>query len=66
MDGCIQVFDSTGDAYHRAFPKYFFCAVCDFEEGSLVLLSEKLWASEVIRRVRPVLEGLGVEVQLPS
>jgi hypothetical protein len=54
------------DAYHAAFPKYFFCAVCSFEDGSLVLLSEKLWASEVIRRVRPVLEGLDVEVRLPS
>ena len=54
------------DAYHKAFPKYFFCAVCAFEDGSLVLLSEKLWASEVIRRVRPALEGQGVEVQLPS
>lgn len=54
------------DAYHTAFPKYFFCAVCNFEEGSLVLLSEKLWASEVIRRVRPVLKGLDVEVQLPA
>ena len=54
------------DAYHRAFPNYFFCAVCAFEDGSLVLLSEKLWAGEVIRRVRPVLEGLDVEVQLPN
>ncbi|MGH9747408.1 MAG: hypothetical protein ACRD59_15030 [Candidatus Acidiferrales bacterium] len=54
------------DAYHSAFARYFFCAVCDFEAGSLVLLSEKLWASEVIRRVRPVLEGLEVEVRLPS
>jgi hypothetical protein len=54
------------DAYHNAFTTYFFCAVCDFEEGSLVLLSEKLWASEVIRRVRPVLEGLDVEVRLPA
>jgi hypothetical protein len=54
------------DAYHKSFPKYFFCAVCAFEDGSLVLLSEKLWASEVIRRVRPALEGQGVEVQLPS
>ena len=53
------------DAYHTAFAKYFFCAVCNFEDGSLVLLSEKLWASEVIRRVRPVLEGLDVEVRLP-
>jgi hypothetical protein len=54
------------DAYHNAFARYFFCAVCDFEEGSLVLLSEKLWASEVIRRVRPVLEGLDVEIRLPA
>jgi hypothetical protein len=54
------------DAYHRTFTKYFFCAVCNFEDGSLVLLSEKLWATEVIRRVRPALDGLDVEVQLPS
>lgn len=54
------------DAYHTTFPKYFFCAVCNFEDGSLVLLSEKLWASEVIRRVRPVLEGLEVDVRLPA
>jgi hypothetical protein len=54
------------DAYHKAFANYFFCAVCDFEDGSLVLLSEKLWASEVIRRVRPVLQGIDVEVRLPT
>jgi hypothetical protein len=54
------------DAYHKAFPNYFFCAVCGFEDGSLVILSEKLWASEVIRRVRPALHGLEVQIQLPS
>jgi hypothetical protein len=54
------------DAYHSAFPKYFFCAICGIEDGSVVLLSEKLWASEVIRRVRPVLEGLDVDVRLPA
>jgi len=54
------------DAYHAAFPKYFFCAICGFEDGSLVLLSEKLWASEVIRRVRPAVQGLDVEVRLPA
>lgn len=54
------------DAYHQVFRNYYFCAVCNFEDGSLVLLSQKLWASEVIRRVRPVLEGLKVEVRLPS
>lgn len=54
------------DAYHAAFPKYAFCAVCGFEDGSLVLLSGNLWAGEVIRRVRPALEGLEVEVRLAA
>jgi hypothetical protein len=54
------------DSYHKAFPNYYFCGICSFEDGSLVLLSEKLWASEVIRRVRPALKGQDVEVQLPS
>ena len=56
------------DAYHAAFPNYFFCAVCGFEDGSLVLLSEKLWASEVIRRVRPGVRSgqFEVEVRLPA
>ncbi|HXQ24803.1 MAG TPA: hypothetical protein VN822_00200 [Candidatus Acidoferrales bacterium] len=54
------------DAYHTAFPRYLFCAICALEDGSLVLLSERLGAGEVIRRVRPVLPGLDVEVRLPS
>ena len=54
------------DAYHAAFQNYFFCAVCGFEDASLVFLSQKLWASEVIRRVRPALEGQDVEIRLPS
>ncbi|HUC42103.1 MAG TPA: hypothetical protein VL913_00010 [Candidatus Micrarchaeaceae archaeon] len=54
------------DAYDKTFPNYFFCAVCGFENGSLVILSEKLWASEVIRRVRPALKGLEVEILLPA
>jgi hypothetical protein len=54
------------DAYHQAFRNYYFCAVCNFLDGSLVLLSQRLWASEVMRLVRPVLEGLPVEIRLPS
>jgi len=54
------------DAYHTAFSNYFFCAICNFEDGSLILLSEKLWASEVIRRIRPALEGHDVEIRLAS
>ena len=54
------------DAYHPTFQNYFFCAVCAFDDGSLVLLSQKLWASEVIRRIRPALEGQDVELRLAS
>lgn len=53
------------DAYHLAFPNYYFCGICGFEDGSLVVLSEKLRASEVIGRVRPVVKDLKVEVRLP-
>ena len=54
------------DAYHTAFPHYFFCAVCDFENGFLTLLSDHLWASEVIRRSKAVLENMEVQVARPS
>jgi hypothetical protein len=54
------------DAYHAAFANYYFCGVCAFEDASLVVLSDKLWASEIIRRARPVVKELGVEVQLPN
>jgi hypothetical protein len=54
------------DAYHNEFKKYYFCAICSFDDGSMVLLSEKLWASEVIRRIRPVLEAQEVEVRLAA
>jgi hypothetical protein len=54
------------DAYHAAFPQYLFCAVCDFEGGFLTVLSNQLWASEVIRRVRGSLQNLRVEVTRPA
>jgi len=53
------------DAYHPAYGKYLFCAVCDFENGFLTLLTNRLWASEVIRRVRPALDGLPVSISRP-
>jgi hypothetical protein len=61
-----QLAHRGADAYHTKSPEYFFCAICNFEDGSLVLLSEKLWASEVIRRVRPATEGQDLEVRLAS
>jgi hypothetical protein len=54
------------DAYHATFRNYLFCAVCDFENGFLTLLTEKLWTSEVLRRVRPALAKMPVEVARPQ
>ena len=53
------------DAYHPAFPNYFFCGVCDFANGFLTLLSNHLWASEVVRRLSPALRELDVTVSQP-
>ena len=52
------------DAYHAAYTNYFFCGVCNFEDGSVVILSSGLWASEIGRRVRPALAGLEIQVRL--
>jgi len=54
------------DAYHPLFRNYLFCAVCDFENGFLTLLTEKLWTSEVLRRVKPAVAGMPVEVARPQ
>jgi hypothetical protein len=54
------------DAYHRAFENYHFCAVCDFENSFLTLLTVKLWASAVVRRLRPALQKFSVEVARPQ
>lgn len=52
------------DAYHAAYPNYFFCAVCNLEDGTVVILSSGLWATEIARRVRPALTGLEIQVRL--
>ena len=54
------------DAYHPVFGDYYFCAVCDFTNGSLVLLTKTLTSGEIARRLRGALEKLEVEVVLPS
>lgn len=54
------------DAYHAAFPQYLFCSVCDFEAGFLTILSNQLWASEIIRRAKGALENSQVEVTRPA
>jgi hypothetical protein len=54
------------DAYHTAFKNYLYCGVCDFENGFLTILTEKLWTSEVLRRIKPATASLPVEVARPQ
>ena len=53
------------DAYQPAYAKYTFCAVCEPEDGWVTLLSDTLWPSEVIRRIRPVAQKLDVYIARP-
>lgn len=52
------------DAYHQAFPRYLFCAICELETGSVTLVSNGLWASEVSRRLRGRLREIPVSVEM--
>lgn len=54
------------DAYDGAYRNCLFCGICDFEAGFLTVLSDRLDASEVIRRARPALSGLRVDLTRPS
>lgn len=53
------------DAYQPEYARYTFCAVCEPEDGWVTLLSETLWASEVIRRVRPAAQKFDVYIARP-
>ncbi len=50
------------DAYHHAYGRYLFCGVCEFGEGSLVVLSETLDAGVIVGRTKEAVEGMEVEV----
>ena len=54
------------DAYQAAYARYTFCAVCEPEDGWITLLSETLWPSEVIRRIRPALQPFNVHIARPN
>jgi hypothetical protein len=53
------------DAYQPAYARYTFCAVCEPEDGWATLLSQTLWPTEVIRRIRPVLQKFDVYIARP-
>ncbi len=54
------------DAYQAAYKRYTYCAVCDLDDGWVTLLSEQLWASEIIRRVRPAVKEFDVHIARPQ
>jgi hypothetical protein len=54
------------DGYHGAFTRYTLCAICDFENGSIVLLTEKISSAEVLRRLRPAMTVLGAKIERPE
>ena len=54
------------DAYQPAYSRYAFCAVCQPEDGWVTLLSQSLWPSEVIRRLRPALQPFDVYIARPQ
>jgi hypothetical protein len=54
------------DAYQLAYARYAFCAICEPEDGWVTILSESLWPSEVIRRVRPVVQPFDVHIARPN
>jgi hypothetical protein len=54
------------DAYQPAYEHYTFCAICEPEDGWVTLLSPKLWASEVIRRIRPAIQPFDIYVARPQ
>ncbi len=53
------------DAYQAAYSRYTFCAVCEPEDGWVTLLSDKLWTSEGMRRLRPALQPFDVYLARP-
>jgi hypothetical protein len=54
------------DAYQSAYERYTFCAICEPEDGWVTLLSQVLWPSEVIRRVRPAVQPFDIYIARPN
>jgi hypothetical protein len=54
------------DAYQAAYTRYTFCAICEPEDGWVTLLSESLWPSEIIRRVRPAVQPFDIYIARPN
>lgn len=54
------------DAYQQAHRRYTFCAICEPQDGWITILSETLWPSEIIRRLRPAIQRFDVHIARPN
>ena len=54
------------DAYQSAYARYTCCGICEPSDGWVTLLSDGLWPSEIIRRVRPALQPFDVYIARPQ
>jgi hypothetical protein len=54
------------DAYEGAYTRYSLCAICDFENGSVTVLSGNISSSEILRRLKPALTPLGAQIDRPN
>lgn len=54
------------DAYQPAYTRYTCCAICEPSDGWVTLLSDSLWPTEIIRRVRSALQRFDVYIARPQ
>jgi len=54
------------DEYQASYARYTFCAICEPEDGWVTLLSESLWPSEIIRRLRPAVQPFDIYIARPN
>ena len=54
------------DGYQGAYRSYSFCTVCELNDDWMTLLSEGLWPSEVVRRLRPAAKSFDVHIARPN
>jgi hypothetical protein len=54
------------EAYRDAYARYTFCGILEAYDGWFTVLSETLWSSEAIRRIRPALQPFDVYLARPQ
>lgn len=54
------------NAYQEAYSRYTFCAVVEPEDGWVTLLSETMWPSEIVRRMRPAVQRFDIHIARPN